>query len=78
MSDFDSLFADARQLPLEERLQFIDALWSTVPDDAALALSGEWMAEIQRRSDEYDAGLTHAVSWKKVRSQALRRAGVQE
>jgi putative addiction module component (TIGR02574 family) len=75
MSDFDSLFADASQLPLEERLQFIDALWSTVPDDAALPLSEEWLAEIQRRSENYDAGLSQAVPWEQVRSQALQRVG---
>jgi putative addiction module component (TIGR02574 family) len=75
MSDYDSLFDDASQLPIDQRLQLIDALWSTVPDDAALPLSEEWMAEIQRRSAEYDAGLSQPVPWEKVRAQALARVG---
>lgn len=78
MSDFDSLLAGASQLPVDERLQLIDALWSTVPDDSALPLSDEWMAEIRRRSAEYEAGLSQAVPWEQVRAQALRRVGRQE
>jgi len=78
MSDFDSLLADASQLPVDERIQLIEALWSTVPDNALSPLSDEWMAEIQRRSAEYDAGLVQPIPWEQVRADALRRAGLSD
>ena len=34
MSDYDSLLANASQLPLDARIQLIEALWDTVPDDS--------------------------------------------
>ncbi len=57
MSDYDMLLADAAQLPVDARIQLIDALWDTLPEDAVPPLSNEWLAEIKRRSAEYDAGL---------------------
>jgi len=32
------------------------------------------MAEIQRRSAEYDAGAAETVPWEQVKAEALRRA----
>ncbi len=42
MSDYDSLLANASQLPLDARIQLIEALWDTVPDDCTQhsAMSG--------------------------------------
>ena len=76
MSDYASLLSDASQLPLGQRIQLIEALWDTVPDDALPPLSNEWLAEIDRRSAEYDAGLVQAVPWEQVRAEAGRRAGI--
>src|SRR4029077_3410131 len=56
MSDYDTLLSDASQLPLDARIQLIEALWDTVPEDALPPLSDEWLAEINQRSAEYDAG----------------------
>ena len=36
-------------------------------------LSDEWIAEINRRSAEYDAGLVQPVPWEQIRADALRR-----
>jgi hypothetical protein len=41
---------------LDARIQLIEALWDTVPEDALPPLSEEWLAEISQRSAEYDAG----------------------
>jgi putative addiction module component (TIGR02574 family) len=73
MSDFDTLLSDASQLPLDVRIQLIDALWDTIPDDAVPPLTGDWLAEIERRSAEYDAGLVQPIPWEQVRADALRR-----
>ena len=78
MSDYESLLADASQLPVDARIQLIEALWDTVPEDALPALSDEWLAEIQRRSAEYDAGLVQPIPWEQIRTEALRRIKVGE
>ena len=73
MADYDTLLSDASQLPLDERIQLIEALWDTVPDNAPPPLSDEWLAEINRRSAEYDTGLVQPVPWEQIRADALRR-----
>jgi putative addiction module component (TIGR02574 family) len=73
MSDFRSLLADASLLPVGERVQLIEALWDTVPQDAMPLLSDEWLAEIARRSAEFDAGAVTPVPWEQVREESLRR-----
>jgi putative addiction module component (TIGR02574 family) len=76
MPDFESLLSDASQLPLGQRIQLIEALWDTVPDDALPPIRSEWKSEIDRRSAEYDAGLAQPIPWEQVRADALRRAGL--
>ena len=49
MSTLESLLADAAQLPVADRLELIDAIWDTLPDEALPPLSDEWMTEIGRR-----------------------------
>lgn len=76
MPTIESLLADASQLPVADRLQLIDAILDTLPFDSLPPLSDEWLVEIQRRSAEYDAGSTQAISWSQIRDEALRRIGV--
>lgn len=76
MPDYETVLADARRLPLVERVQLIEAPWDTLPADSLPPLTDEWLAEIQRRSAEYDSGLVDTVPWEQVRADALRRAGL--
>jgi putative addiction module component (TIGR02574 family) len=76
MSDYETLLSDASQLPLSQRIQLIEALWDTVPEEALPPLSDEWLDEIQRRSAEFDSGRVEPVPWEQVRADALRRAGL--
>ena len=76
MSDYETLLADARRLPLVHRMQLIEALWDTLPADSLPPLTDEWIAEIQRRSAEYDSGSVQPVPWEQIRADALRRAGL--
>jgi putative addiction module component (TIGR02574 family) len=78
MSDYDSLLSDASQLPIDERIELIEALWDTVPSACMPPLSDEWRAEIHRRSAEYDAGNSQPIPWEQVRADARRRAGLQD
>ena len=76
MSEYQSLLSDASRLPVGERIQLIEALWDTVPEDLLPPLSDEWLAEIQRRSAEFDSGPGQAIPWEQIRQDALRRAGL--
>ncbi len=73
MANYQTLLADASRLPLDARIQLIDALWETVPEEAMPALSSEWLAEIERRSSEFDEGKVATIPWQQVRAQALGR-----
>ncbi len=75
MSAYEAVLADANRLPVVDRVQLIEALWDTLPADTLPRLTDEWIAEIQRRSAEYDSGLVRAVPWEQIRSEALCRAG---
>ena len=73
MSGSQSLRNDDSQLPVGERVQLIEALWDTVPPDAMPPLSDEWLAEIERRSAEYDAGKVTPIPWEQVRAESSSR-----
>jgi putative addiction module component (TIGR02574 family) len=76
MPGFQSVFADASQLPVPDRVQLVEALWDTLPDDALPPLSDEWIEEIRRRSAEFDAGAVKGAPWEEIRAEAFRRAGI--
>ena len=73
MADYDTLLSSAIQLPVDARIQLIEALWDTVPENAQPPLSAEWLAEIKRRSAEYDAGTVQTTTWEQVRADSLGR-----
>ncbi len=75
MSDFDSVLSAAQQLPDEDRLRLIDALWESVPPDRNAPFSDEWAHEIEGRLAELDAGSARTVSWLQIRDAALARVG---
>jgi len=76
MTRYETVLADASRLPVADRIQLIGDLWDTLPSDLLPPLSDEWVAEIQRRSAEYDAGSAETVSWEQVKAEALRRVGM--
>ena len=39
----------------------------------APTLSDEWVAEIERRSAEYDAGSVQPIPWEQIRAEAMQR-----
>jgi putative addiction module component (TIGR02574 family) len=75
MLDYKALLADAVRLPVVDRIELIEALWDTMPVDSMPPLSEEWIAEIRRRSAEYDSGTAASVPWEQLKGDALRRAG---
>jgi putative addiction module component (TIGR02574 family) len=73
MTNYESVFSAACQLPDGERLRLISALWDTVPEDAEMSLSPEWLAEIDRRLEELDRDPSRTTPWAQVRDEALAR-----
>jgi putative addiction module component (TIGR02574 family) len=73
MSNYETLLAEANLLPVVDRIQLIEALWDTLPADCLPPPTDEWLAEIQRRSAEFDAGLVQATPWEQIRADALHR-----
>lgn len=73
MTKFESVLADATQLPVADRIELIEALWETVPESDLPPLSPEWIAEIERRSAEFDAGGVQTTSWDVIKADALQR-----
>jgi putative addiction module component (TIGR02574 family) len=76
MLDYQSVLTAANQLPIPERFQLLEELWENMPSESIPPLSDEWLAEIRRRSDEFDAGKVPTISWEEVRAAALRRVGI--
>ncbi len=73
---FDSVLSAASQLPVGDRLRLIDALASSVPDDSPPSLSADWLAEIERRSADIDAGKVTTIPWEQVRSDLFKKVGL--
>ena len=75
-TEYDAVFDAASQLPVDDRLRLIDELAASVPDDSPPSLSAEWIREIQRRSDEIDAGTVATEPWEVVRQEVMRKVGL--
>lgn len=73
MTTYETLLADAALLPVDDRIQLIDAIWDTLPEESLPPLDSEWVAEIQRRSVEIDAGLAETIPWEQIRTEAMQR-----
>ena len=77
MLDLDTIVSEAVQLPVADRLQLIDRLAASVPDDQPPTLSEEWLAEIERRSSEIDRGAVEMESWDTIRERLFHKYGVE-
>jgi|GEM_PF-1556402 putative addiction module component (TIGR02574 family) len=78
MPDYQTVLSDASKLAVEERLRLIDELASSVPDDQPPHLSQEWLDDINRRSDELDAGTVTTESWSTIRARLFAKHGVSD
>lgn len=76
MNTFDDVLNAAQTLTSDDRVRLIDALWDSLPQEEWPPPSAEWIAEAQRRSEEYHAGGMTAASWPEVRERARRKANL--
>jgi len=73
MSSLDQILQAALTLPEEDRVQLVDTLIATLEPEDAAPLDDAWIAEIQRRSREYDSGTVTAIPWEEVKERARQR-----
>lgn len=78
MPVFDEILDAARTLTPTDRMRLVDALWEDVSPSEWPMPSAEWIAEAQRRSDDYDRGRTSATPWSEVRARVRQKAGLDE
>jgi putative addiction module component (TIGR02574 family) len=77
MTEYDSILAAAHKMPIADQLRLIDELAATLPDDQPPALTAEWLAEIERRSAEIDAGKVSPEGWPQIRERLFTQVGLK-
>ena len=78
MSTYQDVLDAAEALSVSDRLRLAEAIWEKLPESEWPRPSDEWIAEVQRRSREYDEGRMSASTWPEVRDRARRKAGLDE
>ena len=69
-----SLFDQVRQLPVEEQIEFVEALWDNIVERNAVPGPTEAQkAELDRRLSEHAAHPDDVVPWSEVKDSALTR-----
>lgn len=76
MTKFSQALEVASALPEAERVQLVEALLESLSPVDAAPLNDAWLAEIERRSELYDAGGSATATWDVVRERVRKR--VQE
>ena len=63
---------NALTLPDEDQLQLVAALLAAVDERGLRPFDDAWLAAIQQRSADYDAGLVTPIPWAEVKANARR------
>jgi putative addiction module component (TIGR02574 family) len=69
----EQIIQAALALPIPERERVIDELVISCEPENGPPLDEAWMAEIQRRSAELDAGLVKPIPWEEVKARLTRK-----
>jgi putative addiction module component (TIGR02574 family) len=73
MSDgVQQLLQAALALSDEQQLELLAALNAAVDERGLQPFDESWLAEVQRRSAEFDAGAVKPIPWSEVKEQARR------
>jgi putative addiction module component (TIGR02574 family) len=70
------LLSQAEGLPIAERIELVEAIWDTIPENAGtevLPLSEEHRAELERRLNDMEADPVVGRPWAEVRDRLARR-----
>jgi len=69
----DQLLQAALALPDEDQLRLLDALGAAVDERGLRPFDDSWLAEIRRRSAEFEAGTVRPIPWSEVKARARGR-----
>ncbi len=78
VAPLDRVVEAALALPESERAELVETLISTFAPEDAAPLDDAWLTEINRRSDEFDAGGVQTLSWAEVKERARQRRAPHE
>jgi putative addiction module component (TIGR02574 family) len=53
-------------LPIGDRLKVVEAVWDSLPEEAAVPASPEQRAELNRRLDAYETNPDDLLNWDEV------------
>jgi putative addiction module component (TIGR02574 family) len=71
-----ALLTQAKELPLKERVELIDELWTTIVDEGyAPPMTPEQAAELDRRMEEHRRNSDAVISWKQMRAKLRAKYG---
>jgi putative addiction module component (TIGR02574 family) len=73
-SRLEQVLQAVMSLPELDRVQLVDALIATLEPEDAAPLDDALLAEIERRSNEVDAGTAVLASWDEVKAHARSRS----
>ena len=76
MTSFDTVLDAAQNLPTDDRLRLIEALWDSVPPDVDVPLHADWGPELEKRVAEIESGAASGVPWCIIRNEAFARIGL--
>ena len=57
---------DLRSLSVDDRMRVVQAVWDSLPEQAAVPTSAERAAELNRRLDAYEADPEDLLTWDQV------------
>lgn len=71
--DFNTVFRDASELPERDRATLAGLLIESLEGEPEPDVEAAWLAEIERRVAELDAGTVKVIPWEEVRRRLLDR-----
>jgi putative addiction module component (TIGR02574 family) len=72
----DASIDQLRSLPLEKRLEILEALWQSVERETGpWPISDEFADELDRRYEEHVADPSSSIPWKTVHAEMRRQLG---
>lgn len=73
VSTLEQIRQAALALPEDQRVQLVEELIGTLKPENAAPLDDAWLAEVEKRSEEFDAGGLETFSWEVVKERARKR-----
>ena len=73
MTTYDEVLRSASTLPETDRARLIEELLGGLNPVDAAPLEDAWLTEVERRSDELDAGTVQGIPWATVRANVRQK-----